>query len=133
MKETIYIPKKETIYIPKDARILVVEDNAQRILWFRGHLSFSRTEYAMTCAEALNCLQDGAPYDIIFLDHDAGLPFDENDTFYDVAVRLNELDYRKVVIIHSMNPAGARRMRTCMKNAYGFCFPFGTFEIAAKP
>lgn len=124
---------KETIYIPENARILIVEDNEERIKWFMARLYQPLTEVATNVADALNYLQDGAPFDIIFLDHDAGLPFDENDTFYDVAVRLSELDYRKVVIIHSMNPAGARRMRACMKNAYGFCFPFGTFEIASKP
>ena len=126
------------ITIPKERSVLVVEDNADRIAWFKHKLepmSYS-VVYAWTVQKALNVL--GAHrFDIVFLDHDA-VPFfvedtdPENDqkTFRRVAKLLADTKYEGTVVIHSHNPVGARQMAHWLgRNAQVTVCPFGMFNI----
>ena len=58
------------ITIPSNSRVLVVEDSRSRINWFREHLN-ARTTICETKEDALEVLKNDAPFDIVFLDHDA--------------------------------------------------------------
>lgn len=123
------------IKIPSDKRVLVVEDNNQRNIWFREHLN-ARTTICATKEAALEELKNGAPFDIVFLDHDAvpvfwSLEDAEVKTFYDVAKRLTELNFDGNVVIHSFNEAGAKRMMSLLRHTAAdvVWMKFGTFGI----
>jgi CheY-like chemotaxis protein len=115
---------KRIITIPKDARVLVVEDSAIRIRWFRENLD--TFDLAVDPRQGLDLLETGCPYDIVFLDHDAS--WDEFDlTFMPVAERLQQLDYRGELVIHTYNPVGGKRMQRMLRQ--GELIPYGTFDI----
>ena len=128
-----------TITIPKNSRCLVIEDNDKRLEWFDKNIPGCVT--AVTPQEAVMTIDTNPRFDIIFLDHDAGIyqstqifvePTDPDflsKSFWRAAQRLRNIDYDGHVIIHSHNPVGADRMAALLKSAKVVKAPFGTFKI----
>lgn len=125
--------------IPENKFVLIVEDNEERIEWFKNALSGMRYQICMTPYDALAWLDSSTP-DVVFLDHDAVPMFvqpedpDFSDlSFYRVAQRLARDNFSGLVVIHSGNPVGALRMANLIseKNcAKVLKAPFGSFKIA---
>ncbi len=125
---------KTMLRIPKNRSVLVVDDNEDRLRWFRN-------EYpGVKCAETpaiAKLYLDRLLFDIVFLDHDCVPNFVdpqdpdfESKTFWSVAQKL--MDSTAVVVIHSGNPAGAQRMAALLRTRQlgeTFIYPIGTFKI----
>lgn len=135
---------KPKITIAPGKRVLIIEDNQQRennegrIGWFTQRIPHAQITLAKTAKAAANAVFDGVPYDIVFLDYDTGLVMwyagmPDDDTFMDAARQIAEHKYNGVVIIHSMNPAGAQRMGKLLSP---ICetriMPFGSFDLEEK-
>jgi CheY-like chemotaxis protein len=130
---------KTVVQIPRDSSVLVIEDNVERIDWFKRMLTGVKQQtFAASPSKALNVV--GAHrYDVVFLDHDAGweLVTDFNNqetmaqsTFWKAAEALANMNYSGTVIIHSMNRAGAARMEYLLgREAKASRLVFGTFDI----
>lgn len=127
---------KTVIRLKRHTPVLVVEDNPERIHWFKKKMVQANVTYALTPAKAENVL--GAHrFDVVFLDHDAVPEFVErsdpnylNKTFYNVATMLERQKWGGTVIIHSHNPVGARRMEHALaRHAHVQIIPFGMFDI----
>lgn len=124
---------KTTISVPSHTKVLIVEDAAIRIRWFREKLL--NPTVVTNKQDALLVLRNGAPYDLVFLDHDSVPIFwtkEDKDTmtFYDVAKRLHELEYSGKVILHSLNSDGRKRMLSLLRQTADVVeLPYGTFEI----
>ena len=126
---------KAVIRLKPNTSVLVVEDNPERISWFKKHLP-ADTVYAMSPSKAENVI--GAHrFDVVFLDHDAIPEFVERSdphyldkTFYNVATMLARQGYDGQVVIHSHNPVGARRLEHVLaRHAHVEVIPFGMFNI----
>ena len=127
-----------TITIPADKGILIVEDNEERLEWFRTVLSGMRYQICTSPQEALTWLNSWTP-DVVFLDHDCVQRFvDPSDpdfnnlTFFRVAQQLVKDNFDGLVIVHSGNPVGAKRMADLISDrseAKVVIAPFGTFKI----
>lgn len=126
------------IRIKHNQTVLVVEDNEERIAWFKKHLGKIGVQatYAQTPAKAENVI--GAHrFDIVFLDHDAVPMFIERSdpryfelSFYNVASMLERQKWDGTVIIHSHNHVGARRMGHALgRYAHVEIIPFGQFQL----
>ena len=126
--------KKTIIKIPEHSSVLAVDDNEDRLRWFRK--SYPGIKVAETPKIAKLYLERGA-FSLVFLDHDCvpGFvdpqdPDFETKTFWSVAQKL--MDSTAVVVVHSGNPAGAKRMAALLRERpFGetFVYPIGTFEI----
>jgi hypothetical protein len=127
---------KSVIYVPKRSSVLVIDDSHERLDWFNKKLTNVHAVYADSPIKAERAA-GFYPYDMVFLDHDA-VPelIDKTDpnyydkTFYRVAEALARLRYPGIVIIHSHNPIGARRMAALLERyAHVQIMPFGSFDI----
>lgn len=63
-------------------------------------------------------------YDVLFLDHDLGPDLDTHRSLRD----LNPEDFTGDVIIHSMNPVGARNISYMFPNAYTRIVPYSAIR-----
>lgn len=103
-------------------RILVLDDSKSRHEQFRKNLPYTWDLWFTYEAEECIDLLDTQKWDVLFLDHDLGnrvfCPSDENSG-YAVACWLEEFPSRKpkVIVIHSANPVGARKMWMALKDA----------------
>ena len=103
-------------------QILILEDSSERILKFFRALS---DKADLTFVERAECaIQEmyETLFDWAFLDHDLGegdFLRETDNTGYTVAKWLKEHPERmpKRVIIHSLNPVGAKRMAQCLPKA----------------
>lgn len=107
--------------------ILVLEDDQNRIAWFKAY--YPDADIVETAAEAIACL-DRTRYRLVFLDHDLGQGIYQDSgpgTGYEVAQKLAELGTpHTVVVIHSWNHAGAKNMLWALPHARHI--PFGMFK-----
>jgi NAD+-processing family protein with receiver domain len=135
---------KPTITLSPGRRVLIIEDNqgqentAGRIGWFLQRMPHALVTIAKTPRSAVSAVRDGVPYDIIFLDYDSGLTMwydgmPDDDTFIEAARLIAQHKFQGVVIIHSMNPAGAMRMAKMLDP---ICetrvMPFGFFHLRTQ-
>ena len=107
------------------ARVLIVEDDEARCAWFRERLRGSRLDVTCDVRTAVGWLAE-RDYSAVLLDHDladehyfASEPDDER-TGYAVARWLadNPTAQRDaLIVIHSLNYAGARRMLEVLRAA----------------
>lgn len=100
--------------------ILILEDSKKRAREFANNLGGFRA-FAVIVAMAQSCISmlENIDVDVLFLDHDlGGTPSDENSG-YAVACWLEQHPERKpsVIVIHSMNPIGAARMKMALPEA----------------
>jgi CheY-like chemotaxis protein len=119
------------ISIPRDFNVLVVEDDQRRIRWFSDKLrSINHRTFAYTPAAALKALNESdVKFDLVFLDHDAGIEDDDGTLldFLPVAKRLRALDFTGPVIVHSMSDPGWRRIKSFLPESVRAVF--GTFDL----
>jgi len=92
--------------------IFLLEDDKNRIKWFRKH--WPNMLHADNPVDGLRILQENDDFEFIFLDHDLGGAYtrgpqgDGIDLAKDMA-RL-QLHTNVKVIVHSLNPVGARNI-----------------------
>lgn len=130
---------KQIIKIKSSLSVLVVEDNEERIAYFREKLAGMNVTVCMTPQKALNVLGVHR-FDVIFLDHDAVPsyidkydPDHDDKTFFRVAQLLAKTNYEGDVIIHSWNVIGAARMALLLgRNAKVTRALFGSFELVKE-
>jgi len=111
-------------------RILVVEDNLERIQWFRTEFDPHFVTVAMDAKTGIACVQEEL-VDLICLDHDLGgqvfADSHAQNTGYQVAKAIvNSINKDTPVIVHSWNIAGAKNICSILKQAV--YKPFGTFK-----
>jgi len=116
-------------FIPADWRILVVEDDGDRIVWFRERMP--NAVFAETATEAV-ALLNANKFNVVFLDHDLHWTHIADINIFEgtgrqVAQFLQDSDFHGPVVVHSKNPEGAQLMGEILPNAR--IAPFGTFEI----
>ena len=129
---------KITISIPSNHVVLIVEDNEERLERFRAAFHGMRYQVCVSPQEALDFLKDETP-NAVFLDHDCVPRFvDSADpdydtmTFFRVAQQLVKNSYNGLVIVHSGNPVGAKRMADLLSDrseANVVIAPFGSLKI----
>lgn len=111
--------------------ILVVEDNKERIEWFKKEFGDCRLIVEKTAPRAKRWL-NREKWDVIFLDHDLGdrvfVNSDDENTGYQVAkyIRANPKNHMTPVIVHSWNPEGAANIVSVLPHAHRAMF--GTFN-----
>jgi len=95
-------------------KIFIIEDDLERIKWFRKNFSHCDTTIVESVQEGINKFKP--PYSLIFLDHDLGgrqyVSSDDNNTGYEfLRYILGYHDFSQTDwIIHSHNPVGAQNM-----------------------
>lgn len=114
-------------------RILVVEDDIQRIRWFRDNLpADAEVHYIDIATRGVEFVKKNK-YDMVFLDHDLGNIQGMDNTGYTVAKALSKTGNTSTeVVIHSWNPIGARQMVECLRsNGFNKVVEsrFGSFSI----
>lgn len=116
------------VFIPRKWSVLVVEDNDERIRWFRQQIP--QAVFATTAREAITQL-GLKTFNVIFLDHDLhwihAADINRKGSGQDVARFLSCLGYQGLVLIHSKNEQGVARMKDFL--LYAKVAPFGTFEV----
>lgn len=129
---------KNIISIPTGYRCLAVDDSMARIDWFLRMVPNCQT--ATSPREAIKVLDKSGKFDVVFLDHDAVSIFTEptdpdflDKSFWRVAQYLHRTEYDGVVLIHSCNPIGAKRMAALLGvKCTVYVFPFGSFDVSIK-
>jgi CheY-like chemotaxis protein len=127
---------KQLLLVKRKQSILIVEDQEERIHWFRKKLAGLDVTVAMSPQRALNLL-GVHKFDVVFLDHDAvpeiikeDDPDHDNKTFFRVAQLLAKQEFSGGVLIHSFNIDGARRMEHLLgRHAKVIRIPFGMFNL----
>jgi len=103
-------------------QILVLEDNPERIAYFKRGLIGHIVYFVKTPREAISHLRSNS-IDILFLDHDlagTGLPEPSGPgTGYEVAAWLEEHSefLPNKIYLHSLNPNGRARMKAALPTA----------------
>ena len=116
------------LQIPKDWPVLVVEDSPTRTAWFRERMP--QAIFVDNVEDALGIL-DKQTFRAVFLDHDlnfrdAAYP-EQVGSGQRIAHYLAKQGCTAVVVIHSVNETGSRKMKALLKQAN--VTPFGTFDI----
>lgn len=127
---------KELLLVKRKDSVLIVEDNEDRIDWFRKKLAGLDVTFARSTERALDLLIFHK-FDVVFLDHDAVpefiLPNDpdhDDKTFFRVAELLAAQRFSGGVLIHSFNIVGAKRMQHLLEShAVVVRIPFGMFNL----
>ncbi len=122
-------PAPRVMRIAETAKVFVLEDSPERIAWFRQRIP--QAVLASNAEQALALLDDQT-FDVCFLDHDLNF---SDATFADarpgsgqrVAHYLAKEHFSGIVVIHSVNEAGARAMKSHLPQSH--VMPFGTFEL----
>jgi serine/threonine protein phosphatase PrpC len=122
------------VKIPHAARVLVLDDNPERLEWFRESVqqaSGHTPTCCMTVDGLIRELEDGE-FDVVFLDHDlcwqdAAYSERKHGNGKKAARYLARMGFQGGVIIHSVNESGAEAMKSCLPQSR--LAPFGTFEL----
>lgn len=107
------------------ARVLILDDDDNRHREFARILHGISQLHVHTATEAIAALRDHPPFDLVCLDHDLG-DFDNKLLLTDpgngtevalfINLHLERSHYPKRIMIHSWNPAGARRMADLIRS-----------------
>jgi hypothetical protein len=116
--------KHQFIIRPWD-RVLILEDDHERIVWFR-----SRVPHALIVRNPLIAIEAlrARPFDLVLIDEDVPCPQHFSGT--DVAKFLARNGYRGGVLIHSHNQRAVREMKRIFQDA--MVYEFGDFEIFTR-
>jgi CheY-like chemotaxis protein len=123
-------------------KIFILEDNKERIKWFKEVFSSeSNLFFADNVEEAKKILLENSEFDILFLDHDLDQKIfvnsNEQNTGYQLARFLveNKISFMSI-IIHSMNIFGSCRMFDVLKkiseNVRRVPFPILRYRVWRK-
>ena len=105
--------------LKESLKVLVLEDNTERLKWFKDTFFNYELSIAMTAETAGYAIMKNE-FDLIFIDHDLA---DETSTGLDFAkVLAEEIEAGKVsnnlsIYIHSLNPVGARNIKSVLEDA----------------
>ena len=105
--------------LKESLKVLVLEDNTERLKWFKDTFFNYELSIAMTAETAGYAIMKNE-FDLIFIDHDLA---DETSTGLDFAkVLAEEIEAGRVsndpsIYIHSMNPIGAKNIKSVLKDA----------------
>jgi hypothetical protein len=116
-------------FIPAGWRILVLEDDDQRIAWFKRRMPDAMV--GKTAEQAITLLAR-YKFNAAFLDHDLHPTHLTSIKIFkgtgrEVAKFMQSMDFKGSVVIHSKNPIGADLMCEFLPHAH--TAPFGSFEI----
>ena len=116
--------------IPAGWRVLVLEDDGDRIGWFKQRMPSAM--FAETAEQAIKLL-GMYKFNAAFLDHDLHPTHLLSIKIFkgtgrEVAKFMQDMDFKGPVVIHSKNPIGADLMCEFLPHAH--IAPFGTFEIS---
>jgi hypothetical protein len=98
-------------------KIFILEDDPERIRWFREEFRQHETTFVTSCVGVDHF---EPPYDIIFLDHDlGGRALEDHEDCGTTFVQriLPKLPPHSQVVIHSYNKDGAARMSRLLTDA----------------
>ncbi len=103
-------------------KVLFLDDDPARWSSFsKAMVGRAETIWAQTAIEAIEQLKDNSPFDMIFLDHDLGgkvYVASGEGTGWEVAKWIaNNITNPPRILIHSMNPVGAKEMKYLLPNA----------------
>lgn len=105
-------------------KIFILEDNPDRISWFRDHFSGDDITVAVSCTQVDRFV---GGYDIVFLDHDLGgrVLVDHEDNGEAFAKLIKDNIGHAHVIVHSYNHDGAGRILAVLPQGHRapFCGP----------
>lgn len=109
-------------------KVLILEDDGNRIATFKKKLKDHDLYFAVSVDEAKDMAKNFGPFDYYFLDHDLdGKVFvdskDEN-TGYQFAKFLAEVNATGKIFVHSMNPVGAQNIKGVLPQATLVPFPY---------
>lgn len=119
--------------------ILIVEDDEQRIDWFKNQLAGHKLYIAKSTSSAINTLKQ-IDFDIVYLDHDLTEEAYWKDahhsvTGYSVCLFLEqnpENNRDASFVVHSMNNSGSVRMMAALKNRNSTRLPYSELVRKAK-
>lgn len=119
------------IRVAPEKRVFLVEDDPERIAWFKRKLlttlEFQTDDPIMACIELDIQEAQNNQYDLFFLDHDLGGPM-RPPYATEVAKKIRELNIdASKVVIHSWNPVGALNLQRILPGSSRH--PFGSFNI----
>jgi CheY-like chemotaxis protein len=103
-------------------KVLFLDDDLNRHKQFKANFGdeSNTITYVETAEDAIKALTD-SEFDSIFLDHDLGGQYyvdSTEDSGWGVAKWIaDNLGYKPIIILHSLNPAGAIRMYNVLKDA----------------
>ena len=122
-------PVRKVMRIAETAKVFVLEDSPERVAWFRQRVP--QATFASNAEQALAILDD-QKFDVCFLDHDlnfsdVAFPDTRPGSGQRVAHYLAQERFSGIVVIHSVNEAGARAMKSHLPQSH--VMPFGTFEL----
>lgn len=101
-------------------KILFLDDSIERIKVVKDYLGKKPNvlHIAESAPQAISFLKKHSPYDIVMLDHDLhDVNIIGEKTGFAVAQHITTMDKSilpKRIVIHSMNPVGAQRMKTLL-------------------
>ncbi len=103
-------------------RVLILEDSPERIKTFQKKLWKHDLYFFDNVDDTIKALEYMDAFDVLFLDHDLGgqvfVDSDEPNTGYQLAKYIKEKQLKfNQVVIHSMNPVGAQRMKDMLPEA----------------
>lgn len=112
------------------AKILILEDDQNRIQFFKEKLKKHDVYFFDNVEEAKMSIELMGPFDTFFLDHDLDdniyVKSEEKNTGYQLAKFMHEKKIEAQIIIHSMNPIGAQNMKNLLPTAT--VIPFSTLR-----
>ena len=110
-------------------KIFILEDDPRRMTYFNKQFFHDEIIWKETAKEAINYLKDNyEDMDNLFLDHDLGgeifVSSSEYNTGFTVAKFISEnFDSPfKHIVIHTMNPPAATRMKELLLGSYAIPF-----------
>ena len=101
-------------------KIFILEDDPNRVSWFKENLDCKNLDITEFVEEAIELLNNNT-YDAVFLDHDLGgtyyAPSDEKSGYAVAELIAENITYKPIIVIHSMNHAGGTRMYGVLRDA----------------
>jgi len=109
-------------------KVLILEDSDSRRRVFRENLSEDCSlHFFDTVRDAKRAIETQGPFDLIYLDHDLDqrifVDSEEENTGYQLAKYIAEKKLGARIILHTMNPYGAARMKELLPQASHIEFP----------
>ena len=93
-------------------KILFIDDEEVRHKLMSKKYYGHNITYVKTAKEAFKALKNDT-FDVIFLDHDLGT----DKTGADIAERIKKMKIKSQVIVHSLNPVGAKNIQNILPHA----------------
>jgi CheY-like chemotaxis protein len=117
-------------------RILILDDDLSRHKHFKANLIGHELTHTETAQECIDQIANNELFDYIFLDHDLGgnvYVESGKNTGYEVAQYLannpDKIPGKRKVLVHSLNPVGAKNMARIIPGAA--LYPFAWIKVGS--